>query len=142
LSLCPSARPDDGVSAFGVAGGTPQDPRVTYLPKAIRISQPMLHEMQKGPLQPGEVYRFTGPCKQSGCRQWDERGERCSLIDRWVEALAPVAELPACAIRADCQAWHQVGREACRRCPRVTAQWITAIDGDPLQRVDLEKVYL
>jgi hypothetical protein len=133
-----------GLAIFAVAAGTPQEPRAEYLPEAIPVTTPMLQEMAQAPIEVGEVFRFTKRCREESCRQWDEKAGACSLINRWVTALNVPAEtpLPRCAIRRDCQAWHQIGAQACRRCHLVTSQWITGIGAEPLAKVDLEKLYL
>jgi hypothetical protein len=146
-TLCPSARPVDdmpgGLAVFAVAAGTPEEPSAEYLPEAIPITAAMLETMARGPIEVGEVFRFTKQCREEACRQWDEKAHACSLIDRWVAALDVPAEtaLPRCAIRQNCRAWHQLGARACRSCHRVTSQWITGLD-EPLAKVDLEKLYL
>lgn len=144
--LCPSANPVDdqpgGLAVFAVAAGTPEAPRVEYLPEAITMTAEMLHTLEQGPIEPGEVFRFTKRCF-SGCRQWDATTGACSLINRWVAALDAPNEgsVPSCAIRRQCRAWHQVGPSACRNCHLVTSQWITGLD-DAETKVDLAKLYL
>lgn len=149
LGICPSGCPEDPTlyekAIFGIVGGTPEQPTVNYLPEPV----PFTTEQAEGwladsPIAPDEIFRAAGRCKGAICRQWDENRERCTLVDRWLTALEPVTdELPRCALRAaGCRAWQQNGPEACRRCPGFATKTITGLDGDPLQRASLEKVYL
>lgn len=152
MMMCPSANLVDdmpgGLKIFGIAGGTAAEPRVEYLAEPVLVTAAMLESFADGAIQPGEVFRWTKPCKRSSCRQWSEEaaaagGPACTLIDRWLAALVPVEEtaLPACAIRPDCLGWHQAGPAACRRCPRIVSQWVTGLE-QPLEPVNLDKVYL
>ena len=146
LGLCPSARPDDlnmaDKAIFGIVGGTAEVPQVRYLPDLVPITDEMIEVWRESPVAPGEIMRATGRCKGEGCRQWNESTERWSLIDRWLIAIEPGPSLPDCALRPACRAWQQHKAEACWRCPNFASQTITGLAGDPLQRINLEKVYV
>lgn len=117
IPLCPSARPTlDNSVIFGVIGGTPEDPRVTYLKQAQTVTEEIIAKVQ--PVTPAEVFRAASPCETKGCQHFD--GTNCQLATRVAEQLTAVAEhLPPCAIRRDCRWWQQEGSAACFRCPQV-----------------------
>lgn len=117
---CPSAHPDtEGAVIFGVAGGTVEAPRVGYLTRAVPPAPDLL--ALAAPAAPAAVFRFGGRCAEGGCRHF--AGSRCTLGERLVQLLPPVAErLPPCVLRPTCRWWHEQGPAACRRCPQVVTQ--------------------
>jgi hypothetical protein len=118
--LCPSAPPvqDNGV-AFGVVGGTAEEPRVGYLRKRVAVTDSLL--AATAPVKPTEVLRFAAPCAATACQHFD--GAECTLA-RNVVQLLPVAvgQLPQCIIRPDCRWWSQEGKAACLRCPGIITE--------------------
>jgi hypothetical protein len=115
-AVCPSAShtwPD--AELFGVVGGAPSDPRVSYLSGTVPVDDDVL-ALTAG-VEPGQVLRVSAPCAESGCVHW---ADRCRLADGLVELLPTVTnDLPVCAIRQRCVWWRQEGRDACLRCPQV-----------------------
>ena len=72
--LCPSAQPDmEGAVAFGVVGGTAEEPVVSYLREPLPVTPELLQLAR--PVRPTEVFRFAAPCAEGGCRHFD--GESC-----------------------------------------------------------------
>jgi hypothetical protein len=149
LGLCPSGRPDDpnlrDKHIFGIVAGTPEAPAVEYLKDPIPLSTAQAAEWSATlPIGSDEIFRVAGKCKGEGCRQWDEKGQTCSLIDRWVVSLKEVTHaLPKCSIRNNgCRGWMQSGAAACRRCPGFASKTLTGLGDDPLRRVELDKIYL
>lgn len=116
-TLCPSARPEPSRSvAFGVIGGTVEEPHVTYLRQPLPITDDLI--AASAPVTPAEVLRSAAPCAAKGCQHFD--GANCRLAMRIVEQLPAVTEaLPPCSIRRDCRWWQQEGKAACMRCPQV-----------------------
>jgi hypothetical protein len=114
--LCPSAPPDwDGAELIGVAAGSVEAPVVRYTGR--RPVTPQLLALAE-PASPTEVFRFTAPCAERGCAQFD--GTRCRLSAIVTDTLGEVAQaLPRCGIRPRCRWWREAGAEACRRCPQV-----------------------
>ena len=119
-TLCPSAQheaPDARV--FAVVAGTPDQPDTAYLDEALPMSDALIE--MAAPVSPAEVFRIAAPCIQSTeCWHFDEAQRTCRLATRTVR-LAPVvvSKPPRCAIRSQCQWWHQDGVSACLRCPQV-----------------------
>jgi hypothetical protein len=96
--------------------GTPEAPELAYLQEPV----PMSEELRglAGELHPGELFRTTGRCLESGCREY--ANGRCSLGGRVVELLPVVSEsLPPCSIRSSCRWFREQGASACQRCPQV-----------------------
>lgn len=126
---CPSAQPDwKGSVVFGIVEGSPQDPRVTYLPRTLPITPELLKLTE--PVLPTEVLRFAAPCVRQACQHFNNGA--CRLVTKTVQNLRVVSDdLPACQIRESCR-WHQQeGRSACMRCPQVVTDRLTA---DPALR--------
>lgn len=115
--LCPSAEPGMvGSVAFGVVGGTAEEPRVRHLEQPVPVTDDLL--ALSGPVSPTEVFRFAARCACHACPNF--KHERCSLAARIVTLLPTVTDdLPICPIRPRCRWWREEGREACRRCPQV-----------------------
>jgi len=114
---CPSAQPDmEDAEIFGVVAGTPEEPRLAYLKKSAQVDEAMLRSL--GPLDPTQVFRYTGRCENSRCAQF--ANGRCSLGRLIVERLPEVVDsLPSCRIRATCRWFAEEGEAACLRCPQV-----------------------
>jgi hypothetical protein len=115
--LCPSARENQSNSvAFGIAAGTVEEPRVSYLPEIQPVTDELLALAE--PVTPTEVFRFAAICVEQGCAHFD--GTDCRLAQRIVKGLSEVTDtLPPCRIRQDCRWWLQEGKAACLRCPQV-----------------------
>lgn len=125
--LCPSAQPDmpDAV-AFGVIGGTAEQPVVSYLEGTLPASTGLLQ--LASPVRPTEVFRFAAPCAEDGCRHFG--AGRCRLGRKLAsEVDAKVQRLPACRIRSSCRWWHEQGKAACYRCPVVVTEHYSADTG-------------
>lgn len=116
-TLCPSAPPDQkDARVIGVVGGSPAEPRVGYLERALPVI-PSVLALAQG-LDVREIFRTAAPCAESSCQHFD--GNDCSLVTRVVSGLpAVVDELPPCPIRRDCRWFRQEGRLACERCPQI-----------------------
>jgi hypothetical protein len=115
-TLCPSAQPDqEGAVAFGIVGGTAEEPLVGYLDQPLPVT-PELLELAK-PVRPTEVFRFAAPCAEGGCQHFD--GAACKLGGKLAALPAAVDRLPRCRLRPSCRWFHEQGREACLRCPVV-----------------------
>ena len=115
--LCPSAQPDmEDARIIGVLGGTPDAPRIAYLPANVTIDNGVAGQL--GELAPTEVFRFAAKCEEHRCAHFG--GGRCSLAQRIVEQLPEIVEaLPPCQVRAGCRWYAERGSAACRRCPQV-----------------------
>lgn len=115
--FCPSAQPDmEGAVAFGVVGGTAEEPLVSYLTETQPVTPKLL--ALTTPVRPTEVFRFGAPCAEGGCRHFD--GATCQLGRKLAEDVpAAVDRLPRCRLRPSCRWWREQGREACFRCPIV-----------------------
>jgi hypothetical protein len=131
-ALCPSAPGTPGAVLVGVVEA---DGRVANLGTPLPVDAGFLDAARAhGP--PERRFRFSSPCTEGRCAQWDGRG--CGLIDRihdHVEA-AGALEIPqtlrACAIRAGCRWWRQRGAAACAVCPLVaTDPGLRAADAAP-----------
>jgi hypothetical protein len=115
--LCPSAQPEQaGAVAFGVVGGTPEEPRVRPLERPLPVTTDLL--VLAEPVRPTEVFRFAAPCMSKGCAHFAE--SRCTFAAKVTRMLPEVAEsLPECDIRPRCRWFDQEGGAACARCPQV-----------------------
>lgn len=116
-TLCPSTTPAAAGEAARIIGVVGADGRVANLITPIPASPAVLEAA--GPA-PERKFRFSAPCAEGGCRQWD--GAKCGLIGRIRAEVAPVEQdrLPVCAIRAECRWFVQDGRAACGVCPVVS----------------------
>jgi hypothetical protein len=138
IKSCPSAPCIEGALLLGVRTGAG---RLAYVQPPTRVDSAFVataHERGR----PESRLRFSLPCIEAGCSQWNGNG--CGLIDlvmddeRPAPAPTPVGELaaestvptdppapsrglPACAIRRTCRWYHQRGAEACAVCPLVVA---------------------
>jgi len=137
VKLCPSAQPEmESAVAFGVIGGTADQPVVSYLREPIAVSAELLQLTR--PVRPTEVFRFAAPCAERGCQHYDagaagENGS-CRLAERVSADVPPVdsGKLPACRIRGSCRWWAEQGRAACSRCPIIVTDHYSA--GPELRR--------
>jgi len=101
---------------FGVVGGTPHEPQVTYLARLLPATPDLLGLAD--PVEPEEVFRFAAPCAEHACQHFQDA--TCTLaarISRQVDASVEV--LPHCRIRRVCRWWRQEGKAACHRCPMI-----------------------
>ena len=121
VPLCPSAQPEmDGSVAFGVVGGTVEEPRVIPLRQPQAATEELL--ALAAPLAPTEVFRFAAPCAGTLCQHFD--GANCRLAQRIVTMLPDAAaRLPRCSIRPRCRWWQQEGPTACLRCPGIVTTY-------------------
>jgi hypothetical protein len=115
--LCPSAQPEqDGAVAFGVVGGTPEEPLVRPLERPLPVTTDLLQLAR--PVRPTEVFRFAAPCMGKGCAHFVD--SHCKFATKVVRMLPDVVDsLPECDIRSQCRWFDQEGRAACLRCPQV-----------------------
>ena len=117
---CPSAPHEwEGARLLGVVTGSVNRPNVEYL-GPCDISADLLALAQ--PAHPEEVFRFTAPCRETGCSFF--RGGRCGVAAAAVQGLDDDhdAPLPQCGIRRECRWWAEHGPAACRRCARVVTE--------------------
>jgi hypothetical protein len=123
VPFCPSAQPTmDGAFAFGVVGGTLEEPRVGYLEGRVPVTDELL--ALAGPVKPTQVFRFGAPCVGGACTHFD--GADCKLATKLVQLMPPASKnLPACQLRPDCRWWKQEGKAACMRCPQVMTDCYT-----------------
>jgi len=115
--LCPSAQPEmTGSVAFGVVGGTADQPRVTWIEKPVPVTGDLL--ALTGAVPPTQVLRIAAPCQENACCHFD--GTDCRLATKLVQLMPAVVEsLPPCRIRPDCRWFVQEGRAACAVCPQI-----------------------
>jgi hypothetical protein len=105
-----------GAMAFGVIGGSAEEPRVAWIARPVLVTADLL--ALTGPLPPTQVLRIAAPCQENACCHFD--GTDCRLATRLVQLLPAVAEsLPPCRIRPECRWFIQEGKAACQRCPQV-----------------------
>lgn len=118
--FCPSSQADPGKGVvFGVIGGTPSNPRVSYLALPLPVTRELL--ALADPVRPTEVFRIGAPCARNGCQHYD--GNRCGLVQQIVAAISPVVTAPPpCRLRSRCRWWHEEGNAACTRCPLVVTE--------------------
>ena len=124
--LCPSSRCKDGAIVLGIV--LPNQ-TIAYADQRYRISAQQAAEMQQSPMNPEKRFRFSSPCAQCGCGQWQkdsssEYGGHCGVIESVLSTPQPPGlskELPNCSIRSQCR-WHaQRGEEACSVCRYVVS---------------------
>jgi hypothetical protein len=114
--LCPSARAEPGASLIGVVG---PDGTVGMLRDPLEIDAAFLEQISADGLRPEQRFRFTAPCVEDRCSQWN--GCKCTIPDQvrgWVEPDEARSLVP-CGIRSACRWFGQDGPEACRLCPMV-----------------------
>jgi hypothetical protein len=115
--LCPSAQPGmAGSIAFGVVGGSPEEPRVQWIEKPVPVTEDLL--ALTGSVPATQVLRIAAPCQENACCHFD--GADCRLAAKLVQLMPVVSQsLPPCRIRQDCRWFVQEGRPACARCPQI-----------------------
>lgn len=126
---CPSSRCLPGASLLGVVG---EDGRIKHLRTAMRITEDFVARASSvGP--PEARFRFSGPCVESGCQQWNGKG--CGVVEKvlaHIETTAPDLarkEVPPCTIRSSCRWYSQRGEPACLSCDLVvTGQNMSAAE--------------
>jgi hypothetical protein len=114
---CPAAPPHwPEAKIFGIAGGTIDQPEITFLDEAVPVTPDLLAATT--PVSPREVFRFSADCRKDGCPHWSDEGPgRCTLVSTVLREFDPVVtELPPCSVRKSCRWWAQEGRAACQRC--------------------------
>ena len=129
--LCPSAQPGMAeCQVLGVVEDTADGPRLSYLNETLSATADVLKMAE--PVNPTEVFRLAAHCEQARCTHFD--GERCQLVTRIVQSLAPVSQtLPPCVIRPSCRWYEEEGKQACLRCPQVVTANVNA--SEQLKRV-------
>ncbi len=130
--LCPSTFPGwPGSVAFGIVGGTAENPHWQPFEKPLPITEELL--ALSGPVAPTEIFRFAGPCAGAACKHFEGATGDCRLAQKTVRFVPKVQDkLPPCTIRPDCRWWRQEGAEACHRCPQVAAS--NPANGEALRR--------
>jgi hypothetical protein len=115
--MCPSAQPEiPGSVAFGVVGGSADNPRVAWIESPVPVTRELLN--LTAPVNATQVLRIAAPCQEKACCHFD--GTDCRLATNLVQLLPAVAEtLPPCRIRPDCRWFRQEGSAACRVCPQI-----------------------
>ncbi len=105
-----------GSVAFGVVGGTTEEPRVSWIEKPVPVTGDLL--ALTGSVPPTQVLRIAAPCQENSCCHFD--GVDCRLATKLVQLIPPVTQsLPPCRIRPDCRWFVQEGRAACAVCPQI-----------------------
>jgi hypothetical protein len=105
-----------GSVVFGVIGGTPGEPRVSWIEKPVPVTEDLL--ALTGSVPPTQVLRVAAPCQESSCCHFD--GADCRLATKLVQLMPAVTQsLPPCRIRPDCRWFIQEGRAACAVCPQI-----------------------
>jgi hypothetical protein len=117
---CPSGPCQEGALLIGVM--TPAG-RLAYLQPPAEVDAEFV-AAAKAAGHPQRTYRFSTPCVEAGCPQWN--GDSCSLGHLMAEqagALDPPApgKLPTCAIRSACRWYSEQGAKACAVCPLIVA---------------------
>jgi hypothetical protein len=115
---CPSGPCQEGAVLLGVMTETG---RLAYVQPPTRVNAEFVAKA-KALGRPESKFRFSTPCIEASCPQWN--GEGCAVVDKVLEEesqeTAP-AELPRCAIRSTCRWFSQRGAAACAVCPLVVA---------------------
>jgi hypothetical protein len=93
--------------------------RIAYAADRIVVDEQFVRIAHEG-RRPEQRFRFSSPCMNAGCQQWD--GRECGLIDRLLAEYerqfgAPADdELPDCPIRSECRWFLQRGGRSCAVC--------------------------
>jgi hypothetical protein len=116
---CPSGPCREGALLLGVM--TPEG-RLGYIKPATRVDADFVARA-KAMGRPESRFRFSVPCVEGDCPQWN--GEGCAVVETVIEETASLdlaeASLPQCGIRATCRWYSQRGAKACAVCPLVVA---------------------
>ncbi|WP_336216091.1 hypothetical protein [Nonomuraea sp. LPB2021202275-12-8] len=111
---CPSGEAHAAESVvLGVRSG--RDGRLTYLADPVPAAD-VLGDIPAD-VEPRRVLRFASHCVTDCVNR---QGNDCALVNRVLAKPSEGQAVPRCHLRAQCQWWHQVGVEACRRCPAVS----------------------
>jgi hypothetical protein len=118
--LCPSSRCKDGAIVLGIVL---PNRTIAYADQRYRIDAAQAEAMQQAPISPEKRFRFSSPCAQCGCGQWQkdssEHGGHCGVIEQVLATPQPPSlpkDLPVCSIRPQCRWFVQRGEEACSVC--------------------------
>lgn len=111
---CPSGLANDK-DAY-ILGAITEDGLVFAEP-GIKASE-VLELLPTGVL-PEEIFRFHSPCATNGCGHYSESRDICTLGERVVANIAPLAMIPRCSIRQKCRWYAEQGSQACLRCPLI-----------------------
>lgn len=119
--LCPSSRCKDGAIVLGIV--LPNN-TIAYADQRYSLHAQQASDMQQHPIAPEKRFRFSSPCAQCGCGQWqkdssNEHGGHCGVIESVLSTPQPPGlskELPSCSIRTQCRWFIQRGEEACSVC--------------------------
>lgn len=106
-----------------------EDGTVGLLKDPLEIDQAFIDEVSADGMRPEQRFRFTAPCVEERCSQWN--GCKCTVPDQVRVFVGPEDEhsLRPCGIRSACRWFKQEGPEACRLCPFV----ITDTRGDEVE---------
>lgn len=120
--LCPSASSSaQDTVIFGIVTHSGSSAKIGYLEEPIKFEP--LQWSEATSVDSAQVFRLAGRCLRTHCSHFSSDSERCTLADRIVDHLNPVAEaLPPCSIRRHCVWWQQHGKGACIRCPQVVTR--------------------
>jgi hypothetical protein len=120
---CPSTFCHEGARLLGVM--TPAG-TLAYIQPPTKVSADFVERAQALG-HPERRFRFSGPCIEGACPQWN--GSGCGVVDIAIEQTPPrssaeapaLASLPACGIRHSCRWYAQRGAAACQICPMIVA---------------------
>jgi hypothetical protein len=120
--LCPSARREPGAHLLGVVQPSG---RVKFLPAGIAVDEATARLERPSEVQ----FRYSAPCRQSGCLHW--RNRSCTALDEVREHFAPfaVTSTSSCGIRHQCLWYQQAGDAACAVCPLVAGELMALEEG-------------
>jgi hypothetical protein len=113
--LCPSFKCVPNSQMLGVRRN---DGSIAILPKPLKLPDDFIETCRKKEVNPNEHFRFTGPCHEGSCKQW--QNNHCSIIGSAVKTVNKIIEninsLPPCQIRSNCQWYFQEKGAACKSC--------------------------
>ncbi|MCW4461018.1 hypothetical protein OK349_04810 [Sphingomonas sp. BT-65] len=119
-ALCPSAPAGAKARLIGVVTSAGQ---VAFLGTPRPVDHAFLDAADEG-REAERRFRFTAPCAERGCANWDQGG--CALPGRIAADLASAApfaaDSPACGIRDHCVWFSQTGSNACATCRLVVTR--------------------
>ncbi len=122
--LCPSSPCKEGAVLLGIVLA---DGSVAFATDRIVVDKGFVQNATREGNNPPETrFRFSSPCAQGACRQWN--GSRCGVIDSVMTDIQNAgyrpddAILPACSIRQDCRWFQQTGAAACAVCDIVVTE--------------------
>lgn len=121
---CPSSPLHARASLLGLVR---RDGHVDFLGEPLPVNEEFIQISREG-ASLGARFRFTAPCMESGCAQWESGARRCRVATRAVQREPPAqaAALPACGIRPTCRWFTQEGEAACRVCSEVVYDGVAA----------------